>query len=122
MKEKDVNSWYFILCLYINRNVGIGQDVCFLNLNDRDKKTAERAGFFTLTLHMAFASVTDHNVIKCLPSVSLYVRSTIGNGVKIFSHVIYVSVQNQRTTGQHFLCMKMCWKKNRNAVQENWYY
>lgn len=31
---------------------------------------------------MAFASVTDHNVIKWLPSVGLYVRSAIGNSVK----------------------------------------
>lgn len=43
----------------------------FLKLNDKDKsskKTAERPEFFTLTLQMAFASVTDHNVIKWLPS------------------------------------------------------
>ena len=120
MWEKDVNSWYFLLCLYVNRNVSIGQDVCFLKLNDRDKKTEERADFFALTLQMAFASVTAHNVIKCLSSVSLYVTSTIGNGVKFFSRVIYVSLQNQRTTGRHFLCIKMPLKMG-NAVQ-NWHY
>lgn len=80
------------------------------------RKTAERANFFPLTLQMAFASVTDHNVIKWLPSVSLYVRSTIGNSVKNFSCVIYVSIQNQKTMEQHFLCMKMCWKKKVSAV------
>lgn len=62
--------------------------------------------FFTLTL-TAFASVIDHNVIKWLPSASLYVRSTIGNGVNSVSSAIYASVQNQRTMEQHFLCRKM---------------
>lgn len=31
------------------------------------KKPAERADFFTLTLQIAFATVTDHNVIERLP-------------------------------------------------------
>lgn len=72
------------------------------------RKQQKKADFFTLTLQMAFASVTDRNVIKWLPSVRLCVRSTIGNSVKNFSYVIYVSLQHQRTMEQHFLRMKMC--------------
>lgn len=76
-ERKKVNSWYFLLRLYINRNVSIGQDVCFFKFKYRDKKTAERADFFTLTRHMLFARVTYHNVIKCLPSIRLCLRSTM---------------------------------------------
>lgn len=81
-------------------------DICFLKLNNENKlskKTAERPNFFTLTLQMAFASVTDHNVIKQLPSIGLCVRSTIGNTVKIFLDVIYVSIKKSENKGTTFL-------------------
>lgn len=70
---------------------------------------------------MAFASVSDPNVINCLPSVSLYVRNTIGNSVKNFSHVIYVSIQNQNNETA-FSMHENVLKEKGKCSPENRYY